>query len=248
MHKQLDPKLSPLEAHDLKNLRAEAIPLLLGGQPAEVFARGDRLARAESWDKAAAEFARGLAVYPDEHWNWYRSGPLWVQLGDLEAYRRHCRSVLDLFASTTNGYVAERTAKLCFLVPDLLPDDPRPATLADTAVSAAPDFCWFLLAKAMAEYRAGEFQDALTGFERAKQAQSNNAYSLAIINLFLAMSHHRLGHADAARDRLAEGVQIIDKQLPKTGSGDVGEGWHDWLMCQLVRREAETLVRADGQR
>lgn len=241
-HKEQESKLNPFEAQELNNTRTEAISELLGAPPAEVFAKANQLARAGTWREAAAEYARALEIYPDEHWNWFVSAGLWVETKDLDGYRRHCRNMLDRFGDTEDGSIAERTAKACLFIPDGLPDDARPAALATKAVDSNPNFAWFLLAKGIAEYRGGNSEAAVTWLEKTKQGQSNNVHSLALAELFLALSHHRLGNGDTARRSLADAAKIIDQQLPQPDSGNIGDGWHDWLMCHIVRREAESLL------
>jgi tetratricopeptide (TPR) repeat protein len=246
-HTEDKSKLSPIEEQELKNARADAMAELLGATPAEVFAKANQLARAESWPEAAAVYARALEIYPDEHWAWFVSAGLFLQNNDPTGYRRHCQMMLDRFGDSDEPYIAERTAKACLFIPDGLADDPRPAALATKAAGANPNFAWFLLAKGIAEYRSGNFESSVTWLDKAKRGQSNIAHSLALADLFLALSHHRLGHADIARRSLEDATKIIDQQLAQHGSGNIGDGWHDWLMCHIVRREAVTLLGSENK-
>jgi tetratricopeptide (TPR) repeat protein len=241
-------KLSPFEDQELKNARTDAMTQLLGATPAEVFAKANQLARAGSWREAAAEYVRALEIYPDEHWNWFVSAGLLIETNDPDGYRRHCRTMLNRFGGTVDGHIAERTAKACLFIPDGLPGDPRPAALATKAVHSNPNFAWFLLAKGIAEYRSGNSEDAVTWLDKAKQGPSNNVHSLALADLFLALSHHRLGNADTARRSLDDASKIIDQQLPLPGSTNIGDAWHDWLMCHIVRREADGLMGRNSKR
>jgi hypothetical protein len=40
---------------------------------------------------------------------------------------------------------------------------------------------------------------------------------------------------------LDQATQIIEKQLPPTGTPDLGPAWPDWLICQILLREAKEL-------
>ena len=65
--------------------------------------------------------------------------------------------------------------------------------------------------------------------------------------LFLAMAHHRLGQEDESRRVLAEARQIMEAELPKSDSGDLGSHWQLWIIRDIIRREAETLIgHSDG--
>ncbi len=57
-----------------------------------------------------------------------------------------------------------------------------------------------------------------------------------------AMALHRSGDAGGARSLLAELPKLIDKKLLVQSGSDLGEGWHDWLVAQLLYREAEALL------
>jgi hypothetical protein len=62
----------------------------------------------------------------------------------------------------------------------------------------------------------------------------------------MAMISHRFGHTPEARYGLDMAHQIADQKFPKTQGGRPGEGWHDWLIFQIIRREAETLLKNSG--
>ena len=56
------------------------------------------------------------------------------------------------------------------------------------------------------------------------------------------MAHHRLGHAEQARDLLAEARGVMEQKLAKAGEEDLECSIiEDWLICHVIRREAEAL-------
>ena len=58
------------------------------------------------------------------------------------------------------------------------------------------------------------------------------------------MAHHQLGQREEAEKALKKARAMMEqRQIPKEDSGDYGSNWHDWVICQLLRREAETLIR-----
>jgi hypothetical protein len=72
---------------------------------------------------------------------------------------------------------------------------------------------------------------------------------------YLAMAHHRLGHADEARRWLDQAVQGTDEALKspaeppaKSGKPDgvIPPNWDRRLTLGLLRREAEQWIQAPG--
>jgi tetratricopeptide (TPR) repeat protein len=75
--------------------------------------------------------------------------------------------------------------------------------------------------------------------------------------LLLAMAHQRLGHADEARRSLDKAVQqatqLLQKRPKNTGSKATALApdemiWTERLSLQLLRREAETLIRGPAEK
>jgi len=94
-------------------------------------------------------------------------------------------------------------------------------------------------------YRAGRFDEAaerLAEAETAYQATPDPSGSIIYSWLFLAMTHHHLGHTEPAREWLAKAAERIEQ----TGHGesrDAGTGaWNRKLAILLLRREAEKLL------
>jgi hypothetical protein len=55
------------------------------------------------------------------------------------------------------------------------------------------------------------------------------------------MAEQRTGHADQARRLLADASASLRSQ----GAQTAGNFWHDWLACELLRREAEATILED---
>jgi hypothetical protein len=46
-----------------------------------------------------------------------------------------------------------------------------------------------------------------------------------------------------AHTELQQARDLVDKKMPKVERGEqFGDDWHDWLRCQILLREAETLI------
>jgi len=247
LHRRIETDLSLNHWQELYEFRIEAATLLLGEPPQAVFERAGQLAREGKWEPAADEFAKGLEIYPVDHWQWYRAGALQAYRNQPEEFRDICRKMLDLFGDTNDPFIAERAGKLALLLPDALPGDARPAQLCDKSASWRPDVPWFQLASAIARYRDKKYQDALARLQTAEAQVGNQVYCHVLIELFRAMSLHRLEQQEAARQSLEAALRRLGEITPKPPEAeeatlDYGSGWHDYLMCEVVRREAETLV------
>ena len=78
----------------------------------------------------------------------------------------------------------------------------------------------------------------------------------ALALLVLAMAQHRLQQADRSRYSLAKATALIPHQLATLGSPDfkgplpVGADvvGHDWLIAEILRREAALLILKDARR
>jgi eukaryotic-like serine/threonine-protein kinase len=235
---------------------AQAWLISARGERAEALNRLGRLKEAEF---AYLELEQGsqeaIQRDPSDHWNWYIEAPLRLRRGDLEGYRRVCREMLARFSHTDDPMIAERTAKTCLLVPDAVGDLGPVLQLADRAVTGTeqnPVYGWFLLARGMADYRAGHFANAIDclnkvlSMNREARLYRNSRFLPATAHLFLAMAHHRLGRVHEARHALNQATELMEQPC-LFGAGCVHPNPHDWLKFHVVRSEAERLVKGKAE-
>jgi WD40 repeat protein/serine/threonine protein kinase/tetratricopeptide (TPR) repeat protein len=198
------------------------------------------------WQEAAKAFAKALELDPDDHWERYHSATLHLYIGDLDGYRRDYHELLRRFGQTDDPTTAERTAKVCLLLPAADGDQELVQRLAQLAVGGNEKHAYygfFQLAKGMAEYRAGHFEQAMQWLRGSQKANlSSLAPFKALAHLFLAMAHYRQGHADEARTALAQATTLINAEVQKWKPDDGNMGNHDWFMSIIVRKEAEALI------
>jgi tetratricopeptide (TPR) repeat protein len=205
---------------------------------------GEAAAALGKWDQALADYARLVEVDPSDHYHWYISAALYLYLGDIENYRRVAGGMLERFGDTVNSKIAERTAKTCSLVAQPVGDPERVMKLAGQAVANHhDDYHWFMLAKALADYRAGDCSGALGWLERFSP-QADGVHYDASAFAILAMTQHRLGRSPEARAALTSARSILANKMPNPQQGRLfADGWHDWLHAQVLCREAEELLR-----
>jgi hypothetical protein len=97
---------------------------------------------------------------------------------------------------------------------------------------------WYLGTLGAALYRAERFDDAVRRIEEAIKRQGKGGAPQDW--LFLAMAHHRLGHAPQARKWLDQTIRAIEQADPKQPAP--AASWSDRIEIQLLRREAQALI------
>ncbi len=207
---------------------------------------GEALARLGCWDEAAAAIDKAADLDPTNHMYLYQAAPLHLRAGDVAGYRRLSRTMLDRFQEAKEPIVADRTAKTCSLAPGSVPDFDRVQKLADRIVKGTEKdaaYRAFVLVKGLAEYRAGRQAEALKWLERfgphADGSQDVVAFAVR------AMAQHRLGQKEQAGAALKSAQAIFAEKMPDPAAGRPFDVlWQNWLQCQILLREAESLVNA----
>jgi WD40 repeat protein/serine/threonine protein kinase/Flp pilus assembly protein TadD len=221
------------------------------GKPGEAALRFQRAflrARLGRWKGAAEDYARGLKLDPSDHQNWYHSAIVYLQQGDRAHYRERCAEMQQRFGKTNDPQIAERTAKISLAVPDVAGDRSVALRLAQRAVTGTENsriYQHFQWVKGVADYRAGRFKEALTWLRKSQEKLSHPVFKTEA-QLFLAMTLHQLRRHDAAREALAEAIEMMDQAAPEQGA-DQGQMWLDWVICRTIRGEAEKLITRKKQ-
>jgi len=153
--------------------------------------------------------------------------------------------MLKQFAQTENGTTASFVAWSCALGPDALTDFAGAIALAEKATKIDAKSAQFASYLGAILYRAGRFDEARQKLEEADRLAipadprlSAPAYTW----FFLAMTHHRLGHADEAKQWLDKARQETDTALKAHETGTARLPWNRRLTLNLLRREAEVLL------
>jgi hypothetical protein len=213
------------------------------------------------WDQAASIYAQLVESDPNEHGYWFSSAPLCLQIDDHKGYRLICREMLTRYGNTDKPEIAERTARTCSLAPEAVSDVAPVLELADRAVTGTQKpqhYRRFVLAKGLAEYRAGHYAVAVEWLNRFSPRVDGVYYDATAIAV-LAMAKHRLGLApgadaarlaEEARAALTHAQAIISQKMPDPKAGRPwGTAWpylvddfHDWLEAQILVHEAEKLI------
>ncbi len=193
-----------------------------------------------------------------------RTGPTLIAAGDRTAYRQLVQEMTTHFASTTNPVAAEQVIKIAVIVPtDAATDqalEPLARVVANSIANGDPKpgketymVAWRAFALTLFEYRRGNFTNAIEWGRRCLGYSDQTPTRVAMSHLTLAMAFSQLHHPDAARAELAQGREYIEPIFPKgldkisNMGGEASGFWHDWVMAQLLLREATAcLESADG--
>jgi serine/threonine protein kinase len=221
----------------------------------------NQLAALGRYDKAIALFKESERLKPDADTFGPRFplGVLMLKMGDVNGYRALCSQMLrecepegttakNPWTTAMSPWLADQIARLCTAAPGAVDDPKRLLALGRRAASADGQNPSFLLARAAAEFRAGEFQAAVEVLPRSVARWEYWEYPYppcrAQANLFLAMAHHRLGHAEEARRALAEADRALAEVPVKPDPVTLLRAW-DWrerTLAQILRREAGMLL------
>ena len=203
-------------------------------------ARAYRHASHERWPDAAAEYAKACDLLPGDVNLWRFRAITEFLGGDLAACRRSCAALLERFGGTTDTMIACRLAEVCTMFPDATGD---PARLLPVADLAARQWHYGAWVRGAALYRAGKYQQGVDCFTRMREVHRLRAWE----QCFLAMAHHRLGHAAEARRTLAGAERWMAEADLHDGDGSSGTvpAWGDWperAVCQRLCVEATEVV------
>ncbi len=210
--------------------------------------RGWAYADMGQWDKASADFAKATQFKEPDEAAWYSRAMLHLRDGNLDGYRSVCSEMLERFGAGATW--------TCTLSPGSGADPVRIVSLAEDRLAKSSRDHWHVNQLGAALYRAGRFEEAVRRLTEATEL-SCHPYGTNMLHawFYLAMAHHRLGHADEARRWLDRAVQGTQEALEspaeppaKSGNTDgvIPPNWSRRLTLGLLRREAERWIQAPG--
>ena len=137
-------------------------------------------------------------------------------------------------------------AKDCLIIPSAGVDLKAVAALADVAVSRgsnAPALPYFQFCKGLVEYRQGNWGNVEDWMSKSLVGTNLWDHTRHVeAHMVLAMAQFQLKRVGDARVSFAKGIEIAREKLPKLESGDIGNGWIDWLIAHALMREAQALI------
>ncbi|HEV3005826.1 MAG TPA: serine/threonine-protein kinase, partial [Pirellulales bacterium] len=180
---------------------------------------------------AAERLEEFIRHQPNDAMARFDAGILRLKLGQFDRYQTHCQEMLDEFRRTHSPADADKTAKLCLLVPGAL-TDPAPAfELAELAVDEGyqtPYEVWFYLVRGLADYRAGRFDEAQSWLQQCQAVPDTIRGPTA--RLVESMALARLGRTEEARTALGEATSAFDQYLASGAPDEIAGRWYDRMI------------------
>jgi tetratricopeptide (TPR) repeat protein len=233
------------------------------GNPDIVIYRAEILARLGRWGDAARALARARELVGDDSIVLWRSlVRILFQVGELDAFRRHCTMSLERFSGTKDLNLALDVAMNCLISPSSDYDLTKVTRMAETACNlghGSSKYSWYEFCHGLAQYRQDRFPEALETMEKVLAESTGESRTPAyralpgdpserevVAYAVLAMAQERLHHQVEARDTLAKAQQIANTKLGKPGEEDLSFVWSDWIIAQALLREAMELIEGSG--
>jgi len=205
--------------------------------------RADVLALLGRWEEVAEDFPKYVEDARHSTSIWSRHALLRLHVAGVGEYRRVCRELMERFGETKEPSLANSLAWSCALGPKATPDMARCVALAEMAVAAKPEEAFIRNTLGAVLYRNGDFTAAVEQLNKSIELRGGGG----VVEdwLFLAMSHHRLGHPDEARRWFEKATQWIGEHIgwdvPKSSSG-AAFNWDSRLELMRIHKEAESLL------
>jgi WD40 repeat protein/tetratricopeptide (TPR) repeat protein len=202
--------------------------------------RGRYHALRDRWDRAAADFARGIDSAPPDSQEGFEHAALRLLVGDIAGYREFVREMGRREGRTDDPAVAFVLARTCVLVPDPGIEPEQAICWAEQAVASERN-AWYLHVLGAAHYRAGHFDEAIRRVEESNRGDWSNEGKTQNW-LVQAMAYQRLGESTKARVLLSEVADMWNIIEAEKVDGARSIPATDWLPLQIYRREAEALI------
>jgi hypothetical protein len=222
--------------------------------------RGNELARRGQWAQAAKEALAEVTANPDDRRCWADAAPRLILAGDLAGYRRLCRRMVEQFRETSSVEEADSTCKVCLLLPGSVDRSVLPSRVLIDGVeqgTARADYSgWFYACMALFAYRDGTFELAAGYSAKSREINRRRNQDSTLALLVLAMAQQQLQKTDEARKALAEATALIAPELATLGTAEF-QGTlpvsldivaANWLMAEIIRREASSLILGKAER
>ena len=212
---------------------------------------GEAQARHERWVDAATTYGRVQELGSADHWDAYRYAVLLLKTGNLDAYRRHRRRMLDDFQQIKDTAVSRRLSKACLIPPLPGPDQDearaRALVSADDSISRREQLPYAYLNKSLSEIVPAILTRRLPGPTGAS-GRKGPPRGLAALPAHLDSIDVPCSHRSSRG--IAPGVGAVQDlhrtRVPKPGSSEFGRSWVDRILCDCLLSEAEPELLHDA--
>jgi WD40 repeat protein/serine/threonine protein kinase/tetratricopeptide (TPR) repeat protein len=199
------------------------------------------------YDQAARAYAQALAIAPSTQTLQQAHVLLRVSVGDEEGYRQACAAWLGRLQTSSDVATWNTVVWRCCLGPDAVADPAQALRLIEKAVAQSPNNYFYLNTLGAYLYRAGRYEDAVRRLNEAMKGRPGGGSAFDWV--FLAMAHHRLGHAGEAGQWLAKVDRWISQADPKKTPEVIPGLPLTWLLMlegRVLHYEAQALIRGSS--
>jgi len=219
------------------------------------FDRATWYARRGRWQECAKDFQARIELLPQDPIPWVPPAAAMLLAGDVEGYRGLCRRMIEQYRGTQDARDAGLVLKVCLLLPGSstagLPREILAKAL-DRGEVRGSRLSWAAAARGLAAYRAGDYPEAVRWSSKVEASAYDGRCGVLAL-LIRALAEHQLRRPDEARRAFLEAATLVPGELRTLGPGDptgqrpVGSSvvHHDWLVAEILRREAEGLLFPD---
>ncbi len=200
-----------------------------------------------NWTAAVPDAIRAAELRPEDDVLQFQVAALLARAGDEAAYTAQRRKLLARHADTTDPMWAERTAKVCLLLPVVGEDLDAASRMAAFSVKL-DEHHWGMpyaqVANAMAAFRRGEFQVCIEWCDKVLTKESDNVWFRNTQAIFMrSMSLSSLNQYEEAQSDFERGqVILMSAQDSAKKRLVIDSDWHDLAISELIQQEAEKLL------
>ena len=201
---------------------------------------GDVHADRTNWDAAIQNFSKSIEVDPTNYTAYHHLTPLFLRIGDADAYNRLRQAMLRQFAGATDPAIAEDIALDCLLLPPTTTDLAVLNQMVSAAQTGATNEETVLnaeLAKGLAEYRGGNFAASAGRLRKVAAKKGDKDRTLQAL-IVISMAQQKLGQTDQASATLAKAADVAGNDFPRIHDHD----WNDQLTAEALMNQAKAIV------
>jgi hypothetical protein len=211
--------------------------------------RGEILARNRRWPEAARDYERAAPLAPPDIMNSLRCVALALTVGDEDQYRRVYRGMLERFGDTQATFEIGKVCKIALMKRATASEADRTTRIMEDLISSGQAqglSAWFLGSLALADERAGDPARGLERLDRLRKMLGSGGSPAieAWAAIVRALCHERLGRRGPALEALREAESLLRTNLWEHAL-PLDTEWHDWLLDQVLFREAEARIIKD---
>lgn len=208
--------------------------------------RGSCYASLSKWEEALQDYDSAVRLEPEVWRHAEAQAAVRLNSVDVPEQTEVCRKLFDSFLASPNANTRMDVVLLCSLAKSADVNRAALNDMADGVLAQLASRPFLQLAKAMALYRLGRYDEAWKALPD-ENAEHTNPKDELLAALFRAMTCHQLGQRERAATLFADARALISEKLasPDGPSLPYQDRPVVWCMLQIALKEA-ALISSDG--